>query len=294
MELQQLRYVAAVARERHFGKAAERSYVTQPTLSQQIMKLEKELGVSLFERSARGVTLTPEGERFVPRVLAILEELEGALHATKEETGAISGRVRLAAIPTIGAYLLPRILKAVRKKAPELALELHDLTTSMLLENLKQGRIDMGILALPVEDPALLTRSFGTEEFFLAVRRGHPLASKRRASMSRIREERMLILQEGHCFRDQALEYCAMSSKDERIVFQGSSLTSVMRLTAAGEGVTFVPRMAADARENPGLSFVRCEAPEPKREIGVVWRATTPLSKAHLFLMEAIEAAFKP
>jgi len=292
MELQQLRYVAAVAREKHFGRAAERVHITQPTLSQQIIKLEKELGAALFERSPRGVVLTAEGEKFLSTATAVLEILENSVRELKEKGDDITGRIRLAVIPTLGPYLLPPVLQHVRKKAPRLTLELFDMTTSLLLENLKQNRIDMGILALPIEEPGIVALSIGKEPFYLAVPQKHPLASRKSVDLAQVRRERLLILQEGHCFRNQALAYCGLSAEDDQIIFQGSSLTSVMRLAAAGEGVTFVPRIAARAREHPGLRFIRFSGPEPIRELGVVWRVTTPLSTANRFLIDVIESTF--
>jgi LysR family hydrogen peroxide-inducible transcriptional activator len=293
MELQPLRYACAVYRERHFLRAAERVHISQPTLSQQIKKLERELGAALFERSPHGVSLTPEGERFLPRAEAVLQALEEAVSELRRGAKEIAGRIRLAAIPTVGPYLLPRVAKRLRTAAPRLQVELHDLTTSLLLEHLKQGRIDMGILALPVDDPGLVSRSFGRERFLLAVSRRHPLAGRRSVSRKDVRHERMLILQEGHCFRNQTLSYCKLSDQDPQIIFQGSNLTSVMRLAAAGEGVTLVPEMAAEPGQHPSLRFLRFAPPEPRREIGVVWRVTTPLNRGHQLLMDLAEEVFR-
>lgn len=293
MDLQQLRYIVAVHQDRHFQKAARRCGIRQPTLSQQIQKLERELGVALFERSPHGVSLTPAGESFLPQAMAMLESLDSAVRHLRQSSGDLSGRIRLAAIPTVGPYLLPPLIRALHRQAPQLTLELHELTTSMLLEHLKQGKVDLGILALPVDVPGLLTRSFGQEPFRLAVPRAHRLAGARRVSMKDVLKERLLILKEGHCFRNQMLSFCKLTARDPRILFEGSSLTSVMRLAAAGEGVTLVPHIAAEPRQNPDLAFVPFAPPEPRRELGVVWRITTPLTRAHEWLMELTETTFR-
>ncbi len=293
MDLQQLRYIIAVNRERHFQKAARRAGISQPTLSLQIQKLEKELGVLLFERSPHRVSLTAAGEKFIPQAQALLESLDKAVVDLKERSNEVAGRIRLAAIPTVGPYLLPGVIQSFSRLAPKVTLEMHDLTTSLLLEYLKDGRVDLGILALPIETSGMLFRSLGNESFLLAVARRHPLAKKKQITTKEILAERMLILQEGHCFRNQTLSYCKISAQDPQIVFQGSSLTSVMRLTAAGNGVTLVPRMAAEPRQNPDLVFIPFAKPGPSRELGIVWRITTPLTRAHHLLIDSIETAFQ-
>jgi LysR family transcriptional regulator, hydrogen peroxide-inducible genes activator len=291
MDLQQLRYVAALHRERHFQRAAAAAHVSQPTLSQRLKQLERELGAALFERSPRGVTLTPAGEKFLPKALAALETLDRAAEDLGRDAQEVRGRLRVAAIPTVGPYLLPGVLSRLRKAAPRLTLELHELTTSLLLEHLKLGRVDMGVLATAEDERGLVSRAVGREPFLLAVARSHPLARKGRAGLREVAREKLLILQEGHCFRKQALDFCRLEARDPQVVFQGSSLASVMRLAAAGEGVTLVPRMAAAPRENPSLRFVRL-AEAPSREVAVVWRVTTPLGKGHELLISAVEDAF--
>lgn len=292
MEIHQLRYFVAVAREKHFLKAALSEHISQPTLSQQIQKLEKELGCYLLERSPRHVKLTDHGERFLTHALAILETIAKAKSDIKEDEAEPQGTISLGAIPTIGPYLLPPVIKKLRKAAPRVSLDLHDLTTSSLLESLKEGRIQMGLLALPINERSLATQTVGQEPFFLAVSENHVLASKKNVSVKDFSTEQILILQEGHCFREQSLDYCKLRSNSDRIVFQGSSLVSVMRLAAIGEGVTFVPKMAATPRENPKIKFIRFHSPEPTREIGIAWRMSTPLSNAQKLLIDIIEEEF--
>lgn len=286
MELQQLRYAVALHREKHFQRAAERTHVSQPTLSQQIKKLERELGAPLFERSSRRVRATPAGDAFIARAAAALEALDGASEEVRRTSHEVSGRIRVAAIPTMAPYILPLLLKALRPKAPRLVVEVHELTTSILIEHLKDGRVDVGLLALPIDERGLVSRSLGREPFFLAAPKNHPLAKKAKVGPDDLKNERLLILQEGHCFRRQSLEVCHISADDPRVIFQGSSLASVMRMAAVGEGITLVPRMAVEPRAYPGLAFRPFRGPAPSRELGFLWRITTPLGPAHKLFMD--------
>jgi LysR family hydrogen peroxide-inducible transcriptional activator len=289
MEIHQLRYFVAVAQERHFQRAAERVHISQPTLSQQIQKLERELGVLLVERSPRQVKLTAEGEKFLSHAISILETMEKAAAEVHQDKGDLSGRVQLGVIPTIGPYLLPPVIRRLRKDAPGIVLELHDLTTSSLIQHLKEGRIQMGLLALPIQDKSIASQSIGNEPFFLAVPEDHRLARKRQVTTRDFSEDHLLVLQEGHCFRQQSLEYCKLASNSPRIIFQGSSLSSVMRLTAAGEGLTFVPKIAALPKENPGLKFIPFVSPAPTRDIGIIWRMSAVPTRAQKFLIDVVE-----
>ncbi len=293
MELQQLRYVASLYRERHFQRAAERVHVSQPTLSQGVKKLERELGTTLFERSSRRVKPTPSGEAFVAKALAALEILEGASEDARRSMGETTGRLSVAAIPTLAPYILPPVLQAIRRKAPRLTMEVHELTTSVLLEHLKESRIDIGLLALPIDERGLVSRSVGQEPFFLAAVKGHPLAAKKTVKPADLKTERLLILQEGHCFRNQSLEVCRRPADDPKIIFQGSSLGSILGMTSVGEGVTLVPRMAVDPRTYPDLAFRPFAPPVPTRELGFAWRVTTPLGKSHQLFMELAEKEIK-
>jgi len=293
MELRQLRYIVALSQERNFLRAAKRVNITQPTLSHQIKKLEEEIGTPLFERSSHGVRMTAAGQKFIPYAIATLDNLEKGIAELREESHAISGKIAIGAIPTISPYLLPDVLIGLRTEAPQLSLELYEETTSSLLESLKAGKIELGILALPIADAGIVSRSLGKEEFLLAVAKQHPLSKRRQVTAKIIKEEKLLILQEGHCFADQALEYCKTIRDDAQIIFQGSSLTSVMKLASVGEGLTLVPKMAANVKENPDLAFIPFSAPKPNREIGIIWRITAPLTPAHRYLITCIEKVFK-
>ena len=287
MELHQLRYFLELSRELHFQKAAEKAHVTQPTLSQQIKKLEDELGLPLFERSPRNVRLTAAGKKFLPHVIEALERIEHGVSGLREEADEISGLIRIAAIPTIAPYLLPGVISKIKKSAPKLVLEIYEETTSVLVEHLKEAKFEIGVLSLPIQDSGIVCRPLGKEPFYLAVSKDHPLAKRKTVSRSDIVKEKLLILQEGHCFSDQTLEFCNLSRKNEQIRFQGSSLSSVMRLVGAGEGVTFVPKMAVEPRLYPELRFISFGGTPPLREIGLAWRVTTPLTKAHNFVIDS-------
>lgn len=293
MELSQLRYFVALSQELNFGRAAARVHVSQPALSLQIKKLEGELGAPLLERSSRRVRLTAAGEKFLPHAMAILDRLERGVREMKETREGLSGRLRVGAIPTIGPYLMPGVIRRIRQMAPRLVLELFEETTSAQLELISEGRLDIGVMSLPIPASGLVSRSLGKEPFFLAVSRRHPLAARRQISKREMEKEKMLVLQEGHCFGNQSLEYCKKSRQDPHIIFQGSSLTSVMNLAASGEGITLVPRMAAVPRRNPGLVFVPLAPPAPQRDIALVWRVSAPLGKTERFFMETVESIFK-
>ncbi len=289
MDLQQLRYAVALSRELHFRKASEKMNVTQPTLSQGIKKLEGELGSLLFERSPRGVKLTPAGKKFIPRAISILEEVGESIRELQEASGEAAGAVRVGSIPTICPYLMPQVITELRKTAPRLTIELREETTSLLVEHLKAGELDMGVLALPITEKGISSLSIRSEPFYLAVSKRHRLAGARRISPKEVARERVLILQEGHCFRNQSLEYCKLSPKDPHVIFQGGSLTSVLKLAASGEGVTFVPKMALDPKGNPGLAYIPFTPPEPEREIGVIWRVTSSLNLSQKAVLETVE-----
>ncbi|MBI1952668.1 MAG: hydrogen peroxide-inducible genes activator [Candidatus Omnitrophica bacterium] len=293
MELQPLRYAVLLAQELHFGKAAQRANVTQPTLSQGIKKLEGELGAVLFERARRGVRLTASGKRFLPKIVPVLDRLAGAVDSLKGEAREASGPIRVGVIPTLCPYLMPGVVMELKKSAPKISLAIHEETTSVLVDHLKSGQLDLGVLALPIVERGVSTLSICKETFYLAVPRRHRLAGKKRVTPEEVARERVLILQEGHCFRRQSLAYCKLSARDPRVIFQGSSLSSVLNLTAAGEGVTFAPRMAADHRLYPGIRFVRFADPEPARELGIIWRSTSAWSRAHEAVTDAVKKVLR-
>lgn len=288
MDLQQIRYVVALADEKHFLRASQKVNISQPTLSQQIKKLEQELGTPLFERAPRRVRLTRSGERFLPYAREILNSLSRGVQDLQEDSGEIRGHVRLAVIPTICAYLIPSLIRDIQNTAPRLILELYEETTSTLLERLKEGETDLGILSGPIHEKGISSLTLGHEKFYLAVSRHHPLAARSRVHPKDLSAEKLLVLQEGHCFGAQSLEYCKRSVRNPQIIFKGSSLLSVMRLAAAGEGVTFVPAMAVAAGFHRDLKFIPFKSPEPTREITAVWRLSSPLLRSHQHLLDCL------
>lgn len=293
MDLQTLRYCVILSRTLSFRKAAERANVTQPTLSQQLKKLEQELGVALFERTTQRVALTEAGRRFLPRAVAVLDQARRAADEAQESSREARGAVEIGVIPTICPYLMPQVICRLKKTAPRLTLTLREETTSVLLDHLKAGDLDIGILSLPIKDPGIAALSLGREPFFLAVGRRHRLSRRRRVSPKEVGRERLLILQEGHCFRDQSLEYCKRKPEDPRVIFQGGSLTSVVELAASGEGVTLVPRMAAQRLRSGRVRILPFTSPEPTRELGIVWRTGAPPGPAQRAVMEAAARALK-
>ena len=293
MELQQLRYVVALAREQNFRRAAESAHISQPTLSQQLQKLERELHARLFERSSRQVKLTSPGESFLAHAQRVLDTLDTAVGEVKSRSKEITGTLRIGAIPTIAPYLLPPVLLRLQKKAPDLKMEIHDVTTSQILTYLREARFDIGVVSLPIHDRDFVTRTIGKEPFCLAVSRRSPLAGKKSMRSQEVRSHSLLILQEGHCFRNQSLAYCRLSPMDSRVTFQGSSLSSVVAMAGIGGGVTFVPRMAMAHHALKNIRFVKLTDPEPEREIGFIWRLTTPMTRAQEFFMETVEAEFQ-
>lgn len=293
MDIQQLRYMVALARELHFQRAAQKSHVTQPSLSQAIKKLESELGVLLFERSPKAVRLTAEGKTFLATALAVLEQLQRAAEELREMSHEICGTLRIGVIPTICPYLMPKVITQLKKAAPRLTLELSEETTSILVEQIREGKLDLGVLALPIAEKGLAEKVLSREPFYLAVSKRHPLAAQRTVTRKDILNEKVLVLQEGHCLGHQTLEFCKISRQDTQVIFQGSSLTSVMKLAALGEGVTFVPEMAVSPKDFPGLKFIPFSPKPPSREIGMVWRLSASFNKAEHVLSGVIEQALK-
>lgn len=292
MELHQLRYFLALTQELNFQRAANLANISQPTLSQQIKKLEDELGSPLFERSHHQVRLTKAGQKFLPHAQTAVDTLKKALAEIKEGSGDTAGTISLGVIPTICPYLVPSILKSLKNNFPEIRISLYEETTSVLIEKLKQGKLDLGILALPIQEKGLVEKKLLDEEYLAALPVSHPLSKKKFIQRKDIVKEKIITLQEGHCFSQQALDYCNLTRRDEQVIFQGSSLVSAMKLAELGEGITFVPQMAADKKSYPGLKFAPF-SPPAKRSVGVLWRISAPLLKIHHILINTAESELK-
>jgi LysR family hydrogen peroxide-inducible transcriptional activator len=295
MNLRDLRYLVALADERHFGRAAERCFVSQPTLSAQIRKLEEYLGVSLVERQPRRVALTSAGEKIVERARRLLLEADAIVELAKTDRDPLSGAIKLALIPTVGPYLLPHVARRLRKDLPRLKLMLYEFQTAPLLEKLRAGEIDMGILALPVPLDGLEAEPLYEEPFTLAVPSGHRLADHERVKVDDLKGETLLLLEDGHCLRDQALEVCSRIRVQEEQDYRATSLETLRQMVAAGHGVTLLPQLAADSPVGAarGLRAKPFARPAPSRTIGAVWRKSTTRAAAVAAIGGSIRAAMK-
>lgn len=277
LTLRQLRYFEALAEHAHFGRAAEACAVSQPALSLQIRDLEQSLGAELFERSPRQVRLTPFGEEFAPRVREILRAVDELGDLARASQSWLSGRLRIGVIPTVAPYLLPRIVGSLNRLHPGLDIHVRETLTAKLLRELAEGRLDAAIVALPVSEPNFAEAPIFVEEFLLV--RTSEDAGKPVPGIDKLKEMRLLLLEEGHCFRDQALAFCNMGSSLPREVLEGSSLSTLVQMVAAGIGVTFIPEMAVPVEtRSAAVSLARFAAPQPKRTIGMIWRRSSPLA----------------
>ena len=287
--LRQLRYFDALARHGHFGRAAESCSISQPALSMQIKELEEALGGLLLERSARQVTLTRFGEELAQRVRDILRSVDELGDFARASQDRFAGRLRIGMIPTIAPYLLPKITKNLTRMHPELDIRVRETMTPRLIQELVEGRLDTAIVALPVSEPSL-TEVALFEEKFLLVRpgsdEGTPVPSR-----EMMREMRLLLLEEGHCFRDQALAFCAMTARPREIL-DGSSLSTLVHMVSAGFGVTLIPDMAVPVEtRSAAVAVARFEEPRPSRTIGMVWRSSSPLDRQLQAIADTVRGA---
>lgn len=278
LTLKQLRYFEALARHGHFGRAADACAISQPALSMQIKELEESLGTELFERGARQVRLTNFGEEFALRVRDILRSVDELGDLARASRDRLVGRLRIGVIPTVAPYLLPTIIGNLTHMNAELDIHVRETLTAKLIQELAEGRLDTAIVALPVSEPSLTEVALFAEEFVL-VRPGED-EGKPVPNRETLREMRLLLLEEGHCFRDQALSFCKMHSSPPRELLDGSSLSTLVQMVGAGIGVTLIPEMAVavETRSAP-VSVARFKSPQPSRTIGMIWRKSSPLAK---------------
>lgn len=298
MTLTELKYIVAVARERHFGRAAEACFVSQPTLSVAIRKLEDELGVQLFERGSTEVSVTPTGQQIVEQAQRVLEQTNTIREIARQGKDPLSGPLRAGVIYTIGPYLLPNLVRQMIADAPEMPLILQENFTIKLLESLRQGDLDVAILADPFPDQGLMTQAVYDESFVVAVPRTHPWAKREAIGSAELKSETMLLLGTGHCFRDQVLEVCPELSRFSQAsggiqkTFEGSSLETIRHMVASGIGVTVMPMMARPEQVDEGLLvYVPFEPPAPQRRVSLVWRKSFPRLPAIEALRRAILSA---
>ena len=282
LKLKDLRYLVAVADTRHFGQAAARCFVSQPTLSAQLKKLEDYLGVQLVERHPRRIALTEAGAQVVARARRIIEASDEIVSLTALQRDPLSGRLRVALLPTIGPYLLPLVAARIRKKLPRVELLLYEYQTGPMLDHLQAGDIDMGILALPVPAEGLAERALFDEPFVVAVPASHTLASRKSLRTSDLDGETLLLLEDGHCLRDQALDVCSHSKVQEKQDFRATSLETLRQMVASGGGITLLPQLASTGAYGHarGVAIVPFAKPAPVRHLGALWRRTSAKQQA--------------
>jgi LysR family hydrogen peroxide-inducible transcriptional activator len=285
--LKQLRYFDALARHCHFGRAAKACAISQPALSMQIRELEQTLGGVLIERGARQVGLTKFGEEVAQRARDILRSVDELGDFARASRDHLVGPLRIGMIPTVAPYLLPTVIANLERMHPELDIHVRETLTPKLIQELAQGRLDTAILALPVSEPSLTEVALFSENFLLvrpAADAGTPVPSGKT-----LREMRLLLLEEGHCFRDQALSFCSMQSSPPREVLDASSLSTLVQMVSAGIGVTLIPEMAvAVETRSASVAVARFKNPQPSRTIGMVWRKTSPLAGQLMQISEVI------
>jgi LysR family transcriptional regulator, hydrogen peroxide-inducible genes activator len=292
LKLKDLQYLVALADEKHFGRAAQRSFVSQPTLSAQLKKLEDYLGVQLIERNPKQVTLTEAGEQIVARARRIIEASDEVVTLARAHRDPLAGKLRLALLPTIGPYLLPRVSREIRKALPRLELRLYEYQTAQMLEKLHGGQIDLGILALPVDLEGLESRRLYDEAFTVALPEHHRLTKKTSLKAEDLKDEPLLLLEDGHCLRDQALEVCSGVGMQEKQDFRATSLETLRQMVATGAGVTLLPELASRGAYGSarGVVLRPFAKPAPVRRIGAVWRKSTVRKQAIEAVCKVIEA----
>lgn len=276
MNLRDLKYLVAVAKYKHFGKAADESAVSQPALSMQLKKLEEELGVQLFERDNKNVMVTPVGQKIVEKaneILLVAKEMEAI---AKTFHNPLAGEIKIGAFPTLAPYFLPSFLPKVIKKFPELKMLLVEEKTELLINKLKKGEIDAAFLAVPLpqqEDKLHIEKLFN-EAFYLAVPKKHPFAEKKTISRSDLSGEKLLLLEDGHCLREQSLEVCSLMGAKENQDFRATSLETLRQMVASGIGITLIPQMAIN--KNSDVVYIPFNKEIPARTIALIWRKTSP------------------
>ncbi|MEP1696539.1 MAG: LysR substrate-binding domain-containing protein [Paracoccaceae bacterium] len=288
--LRQLRYFEALAQQGHFGRAADTCSISQPALSVQIKELEESLGVTLFERAARNIRLTAFGEDFAVRARAILQSVDELRDLARASRNAFSGKLRLGVIPTIAPYLLPRLLRDLGQAFPDLDIHIRETLTPRLLEELADGRLDAAILALPISIPSFTEVALFSESFYLV--RHEDEAEHPVPSVDELHKERLLMLEEGHCFRDQALAFCNLSAPTPREGLDGSSLSTLVQMVGAGLGMTLIPEMAVyDEAKSAAVAVQPLGQGQPSRSVGMIWRSSTPLADQFEEVAKLVKAA---
>jgi len=295
MNLKDLKYLVALADTGHFGKAAERTFVSQPTLSAQLKKLEEYLGVKLVERQPRNVQLTEVGKQVVVRARRMLDEGDQIVALARNNKDPFAGRLKLALIPTIGPYLLPRVMQKIRKALPQLGLMLYEHQTEALLKRLHDGEVDLGIMALPIAQDGMETRELYEEAFTVALPNHHALAAKSTIKVPDLKGQTLLLLEDGHCLRDQALEVCSRIDIREAEDFRATSLETLRQMVVAGLGITLLPETAVESPfgSQRGLTIRQFSKPVPTRTVGAVWRKSSTRVEAIAAVCDILAGAMK-
>ena len=292
ISLKQLRYFDAVVRTGHFGKAAEQCAVTQPALSMQIQEMEKDLGMPLLERGRNGVIPTEAGREIAGRAARILTEVRDIVDIARRQGETLAGPLHFGVIPSVAPYLLPGLLPLIRSRFPDLDLSLRETQTQHLVDELLDGGLDLLLLALPVEHPDLETMKLFTDRFLLALPKSRRIASRIRATPDLLKQDRLLLLEEGHCLRDQALAFCSLRRVDNIDTFGASNLSTLVQMVANGLGFTLLPQLAVDLEARRGdIRLMRFADPEPRRVIGLAWRKSSPRKRHYAELGKIIAQA---
>jgi LysR family hydrogen peroxide-inducible transcriptional activator len=289
--LRQLRYFEALARARHFGMAADQCAVTQPALSMQIKELERELGVELVERRGNAIALTPIGQEVAARAEAILSQVRELSDYAQQHQGVLTGVLRLGIIPSVAPYLLPAILTALEQRYPALDLQIRETQTNALVEELIRGELDALLVALPVEPQQLETMPLFEDRFLIAVQSQTAADWSRSDLRSRIGQERLLLLEEGHCLRDQALQFCRIANMQARKALGAASLTTIMQMVAAGHGITLLPELCAETEvDRQRVALIAFPEEPPMRIVGLAWRRSSSRKSDFMALGELIKS----
>ncbi|MEO8205055.1 MAG: LysR substrate-binding domain-containing protein [Chthoniobacterales bacterium] len=291
--MHQLRYVVAVARTENFSRAAEQCRVSQPSLSQQIQKLEEELGERLFDRMRRGTKLTPHGEAFLRRAVKILEEVDAAKQEALETNNLLRGVLTIGILPTIAPYLLGDVLVTFSEKFPGVQIAVHEDTTAELLKQLLSCEIDLALASRPIGGEQLEVRDLFLEELKLALPPGHRLTRKRTVSIADLQHERLIVMKPGHCLGDQVLGFCNRSNINPNISFRGAQLETLQALVRAGAGISLIPEMAARGTREDSPVYRSLSAPKPMRSVVAAWPKQRPLSRAATEFLKIVSSRWK-
>lgn len=292
LTVRQMRYFDALATMRHFGRAAEMVNVSQPALSAQIADMEKDLGVALFERNRAGALLTLQGEALLPEVRAILRSVDSLYDRARQVTGILEGRLRLGIIPTVAPYLVPALIPMLRERFPKLEIELRELLTSGCVDDVKGGRLDCAIVALPQNEETLETQSLFTDRFLIATADDERTVLVSPMTEAQVDIDRLLLLEEGHCLRDQALAVCGASAGRRVANYGATSMATLLQMVSHGMGITLIPEIAVnEERGRNRMRIVPFAEPQPSREIGLIWRERSRRSADHRALAQVVTDA---